>query len=160
MNLDNNISAVITGGASGVGRSLAFALGRRGAKIAVGDVDAAAMDAVAGELAAAGIEAIVEREIGGGTREVLEMKLPCIIGATKGLNEPRYPKFPDIMKAKKKEIKEIDFDQLGLDTAVDQTELLKLEAVPERTSAQIMQGSIREQVIELVRILKEDDKVL
>jgi electron transfer flavoprotein beta subunit len=64
------------------------------------------------------------------------------------------------MKAKKKEIKEIDFDQLGLDTAVDQTELLKLEAVPERTSAQIMQGSIREQVIELVRILKEDDKVL
>ena len=82
------------------------------------------------------------------------------MGTTKGLNEPRYPKFPDIMKAKKKEIKEIDFDQLGLDTAVDQTELLKLEAVPERASAQIMQGSIREQVIELVRILKEDDKVL
>ena len=105
-------------------------------------------------------QAVVEREVGGGTREVLEMKLPCIIGATKGLNEPRYPKFPDIMKAKKKEIKEIDFDQLGLDTSVDQTELLKLEAVPERSSAQIMQGSIREQVVELVRILREDDKVL
>jgi electron transfer flavoprotein beta subunit len=104
-------------------------------------------------------QAIVEREVGGGTREVLEMKLPCIMGATKGLNEPRYPKFPDIMKAKKKEIKEIDFDQLGLDASADQTELLKLEAVPERSSAQIMQGSIREQVIELVRILKEDDKV-
>jgi electron transfer flavoprotein beta subunit len=104
--------------------------------------------------------AIVEREVGGGTREVLEMKLPCIIGATKGLNEPRYPKFPDIMKAKKKEIKEIEFDQLGLDTAVDQTELLKLEAVPERSNAQIMQGSVREQVIELVRILEEDEKVL
>ena len=105
-------------------------------------------------------QAIVEREVGGGTREVLEMKLPCIMGATKGLNEPRYPKFPDIMKAKKKEIKQIDFDQLGLDTSVDQTELLKLEAVPERSSAQIMQGSTREQVIELVRILREDDKVL
>jgi electron transfer flavoprotein beta subunit len=104
--------------------------------------------------------AIVEREIGGGTREVMEMKMPCIIGATKGLNEPRYPKFPDIMKAKKKEIKEIDFDQLGLNTAVDQTELLKLEAVPARSSAQIMQGSIREQVTELVRILREDEKVL
>ena len=104
--------------------------------------------------------AIVEREIGGGTREVMEMKMPCIIGATKGLNEPRYPKFPDIMKAKKKEIKEIDFDQLGLNTSVDQTELLKLEAVPARSSAQIMQGSIREQVTELVRILREDEKVL
>lgn len=53
--------AVITGGASGVGRSLAFAFGKRGARIAIGDVDAAAMDAVARALADAGIEAIVER---------------------------------------------------------------------------------------------------
>jgi electron transfer flavoprotein beta subunit len=105
-------------------------------------------------------QASVEREVGGGTREVLEMSLPCVVGATKGLNEPRYPKFPDIMKAKKKEIKELDFDQLELDTSVDRTELLKLEAVPERSSAQIFEGSVREQVIELVRVLKEDEKVL
>ena len=52
--------AVITGGASGVGRSLAFALGKRGAKIAVGDVDSKAMHQVAADLAAEGIEAIVE----------------------------------------------------------------------------------------------------
>lgn len=51
--------AVITGGASGVGRSLAFALGRRGAKIAVGDVDEAAMAQVEQDLSAEGIEAIV-----------------------------------------------------------------------------------------------------
>lgn len=53
--------AVITGGASGVGRSLAFALGRRGARIVVGDVDPQAMEQVAADLAAEGIEAIVER---------------------------------------------------------------------------------------------------
>jgi NAD(P)-dependent dehydrogenase (short-subunit alcohol dehydrogenase family) len=53
--------AVITGGASGVGRSLAFALGRRGARIAVGDVDGAAMKRLALDLAQEGIEAIVER---------------------------------------------------------------------------------------------------
>jgi electron transfer flavoprotein beta subunit len=105
-------------------------------------------------------KATVEREIGGGTKETLEMGLPCVIGATKGLNEPRYPKFPDIMKAKKKEINQIDLNQLGLDTALDKTELLKLEAVPERSSATIMQGSTREQVVELVRILREDEKVL
>ena len=56
----NNKVAVITGGASGVGRSLAFALGRRGAKIAVGDVDKGAMTQVQSDLAAQGIEAIVE----------------------------------------------------------------------------------------------------
>jgi NAD(P)-dependent dehydrogenase (short-subunit alcohol dehydrogenase family) len=53
--------AVITGGASGVGRSLAFALGRRGAKIAVGDVDGNAMEQIGQDLAAENIEAIVER---------------------------------------------------------------------------------------------------
>ena len=52
--------AVITGGASGVGRSLAFALGRRGAKIVVGDVDRKALTVVAADLAAEGIEAIAE----------------------------------------------------------------------------------------------------
>jgi len=52
--------AVITGGASGVGRSLAFALGRRGAKIAVGDVDGNALEQIAKDLAAEGVEAIVE----------------------------------------------------------------------------------------------------
>ncbi len=57
----NGKVAVITGGASGVGRSLAFALGRRGARVAVGDVDGAAMEQVATDLAAENIEAIVER---------------------------------------------------------------------------------------------------
>lgn len=52
--------AVITGGASGVGRSLAFALGRRGAKVVVGDVDKKAMAQIETDLAAEDIEAIVE----------------------------------------------------------------------------------------------------
>ncbi len=52
--------AAITGGASGVGRSLAFALGRQGAKIAVGDVDKKAMAQIAEDLAGENIDAIVE----------------------------------------------------------------------------------------------------
>jgi NAD(P)-dependent dehydrogenase (short-subunit alcohol dehydrogenase family) len=56
----NGKVAVITGGASGVGRSLAFALGRRGAKVVVGDVDKNAMAQIEADLAAEGIEALVE----------------------------------------------------------------------------------------------------
>ncbi len=56
----NNKVAVITGGSSGVGRSLAFALGRLGAKVAVGDVDSNAMAQLRSDLAAESIEAIVE----------------------------------------------------------------------------------------------------
>jgi electron transfer flavoprotein beta subunit len=105
-------------------------------------------------------KARVEREIGGGSREVIEMTLPGVIGATRGLNEPHYPKLPDIMKAKKKEVKQIDIAELGLDLASPQTEIVSLEAVPERGQARMMEGSTREMVEELVRILKEEDKIL
>lgn len=49
--------AVITGGASGVGRSLAFEFGRRGAKVLIADVDRDALEQTAAELRAAGVEA-------------------------------------------------------------------------------------------------------
>jgi electron transfer flavoprotein beta subunit len=75
-------------------------------------------------------KATVGHEIGGGAREVLEVALPCVLGATKGLNEPRYPKFPDIMKAKKKPIQEISLSDLGLNADGAQSELVKLEKVP------------------------------
>jgi NAD(P)-dependent dehydrogenase (short-subunit alcohol dehydrogenase family) len=52
--------AVITGGASGVGRSLAFSLGRRGARVVIGDVDKYAMESTLADLATAGITAIAE----------------------------------------------------------------------------------------------------
>ena len=47
-----------------------------------------------------------ERDIEGG-KEVLTCSSPCVISAQKGLNDPRYPKLPDIMKAKSKPIEEI-----------------------------------------------------
>jgi electron transfer flavoprotein beta subunit len=102
----------------------------------------------------------VGREIGGGAREMLEVVLPCVLGATKGLNEPRYPKFPDIMKAKKKPIKEIALADLGLSADGAASQLQKLEKVPERTGAKIMEGDVRQAVSELVTILKEKEKVI
>ena len=105
-------------------------------------------------------KAVAEREIGGGARQALEMPLPCVIGATRGLNEPRYPKLPDIMKAKKKEIRQIDIADLGLELACPLTEIIHLKAVPERGQARMMQGSTREMVEELVGLLKQEDKVI
>lgn len=53
--------AVITGAASGVGRSLVFALGRRGARVVAADVDRRAMDALLEDAAAAGISVATRR---------------------------------------------------------------------------------------------------
>jgi NAD(P)-dependent dehydrogenase (short-subunit alcohol dehydrogenase family) len=52
--------AVITGGASGVGRSLAFALGERGARVVIADVDQQALQSTVAELSAAGYTALGE----------------------------------------------------------------------------------------------------
>jgi len=64
------------------------------------------------------------------------------------------------LKAKKKEVKQIDIAELGLDLRSPQTEIIHLEAVPERGQAQMMEGSTRESVEQLVRILKEEEKVI
>ena len=105
-------------------------------------------------------KATVSHEIGGGTRETFEVSLPCVLGATKGLNEPRYPKFPDIMKAKKKALKEVALADLGISTDGSHSELVKLEKVPERSGAKILGGDTRQAAEELVRILMEEEKVI
>ncbi len=107
-----------------------------------------------------GGKAVVEREIGGGEKQVIEMNLPCIIGADRGLNEPRYPKFPDIMKAKKKEIKEIEFSSLELDEKREMVALKKLEKITEGSGGEMIEGSVDDQAEQLVKILKQDEKVL
>jgi len=57
----------------------------------------------------------VTREVDGGL-ETVGFSLPGIITADLRLNEPRYASLPGIMKARKKEIKEIPVNELGVDT--------------------------------------------
>lgn len=58
----------------------------------------------------------VTREVDAGL-EVIDVDLPAIVSTDLRLNEPRYVKLPDIMKAKKKPIETIAIDELGVDTA-------------------------------------------
>lgn len=102
----------------------------------------------------------VTAETDGGAKQVVEMPLPCIIGATKGLNEPRYPKVMQVMKAKKKEIKEMDLSDLGINAADGRLLMEKLELVPERSGGKLLEGSVDDQVTELITILKVNEKVI
>ncbi len=106
-----------------------------------------------------GTTATVKREIDGGIKETLSIKAPCVLGATKGLNEPRYPKLPSIMKAKKKEIKEIDLSSLGISDS-QSYRIKHLEPVQERSNAKILEGSADTVVTSLVKILKDEEKVI
>jgi electron transfer flavoprotein beta subunit len=97
--------------------------------------------------------ATAHREIEGGI-EVVETSLPAVLSAHKGLNEPRYASLKGIMMAKKKEITDLycSVKESGL-------EILDLAYPPSRQGGKIV-GQGKEAVPELVRLLREEAKVL
>jgi electron transfer flavoprotein beta subunit len=95
----------------------------------------------------------VEREIEGDVREVIEMTLPCIVGATKGLNRPRCATLPDMMKAKKKEIRVMTLADLGAAPDLPAMELLGLQPAPDRGRGRMLEGSPEQMARELLRHL-------
>lgn len=105
-------------------------------------------------------KAIVERETEGGTKEKWELTTPCIVGATKGLNEPRYPALPKIMQAKKKELKIIALADLGINTTQIKTEIKKYSLPPQRTTGKILTGDEVETAKQLVKLLREEAKAI
>ena len=98
-------------------------------------------------------KAEVVREVDGGL-ETLELTLPALITTDLRLNHPRYTSLPGIMKAKKKEIKEIAADSLGVDLAPKVREISYAE--PKARSA----GMTVESVDELLEKLRNEAKVL
>jgi electron transfer flavoprotein beta subunit len=70
----------------------------------------------ASEVTIDGKKAQVTREVDAGL-ETIEIDLPAVITADLRLNEPRYVKLPDIMKAKKKPLDEINLAELGVEAA-------------------------------------------
>jgi electron transfer flavoprotein beta subunit len=105
------------------------------------------------ELAADQKSAKVTREVDGGL-EVLELPLPAVITADLRLNEPRYASLPGIMKARKKELKEIPLASLGVDTT-PRLKIVKMEPPPKRQG-----GRKVETVQDLVNALHSEAKVI
>ncbi len=95
----------------------------------------------------------VTREVDGGL-ETVSLKLPAVITTDLRLNEPRYVKLPDIMKAKKKELEEITPEDLD----VDYTPRLTVVSVSEPP---VRSGGVKvASVDELIDKLKNEAKVI
>ncbi len=102
-----------------------------------------------------------EREVEGG-KEVVETTLPAVITAQKGLNEPRYPSFKGIRMARQKPYTVWTLADLGLkpEDVAPQTEVVVINPPPERKAGRIIQGDPETAVKELVRLLREEAKVI
>lgn len=98
-------------------------------------------------------KATAHREAEGGT-EVVEVNLPAVFTAQRGLAEPRYPSIKGIMMAKKKPVEETTAPAPS-----GRLEVEKLSPPPERGAGKIV-GEGKAAVPELVRLLRQEAKVI
>ena len=95
----------------------------------------------------------VVREVDEGL-ETIEINVPAVVTCDLRLNEPRYASLPNIMKAKKKPIEQLNASDLGVDTK-SRIEQIKVEEPPKRKA-----GIKVANVAELVQKLKNEAKVI
>lgn len=98
-------------------------------------------------------EATVTREVDGGLMTIA-VKLPAVITTDLRLNEPRYAKLPDIMKARSKPLTTMAPADLGVDITPRLT-VVKLAEPPKRKGG----GKVKD-VAELVDKLRNEAKVI
>jgi len=112
------------------------------------------------EIANDGKSFVARRRIEG-AEEVVEGPLPVVLTIEKGLVEPRYPSLPNLMKAKKKPVKLLAAKDIqvhdGLKSAV---RFVSLSPPPPRPPCKFVDGEPEQMAKELVRLLREEAKVL
>lgn len=108
-----------------------------------------------------GDQVSVEKDVEGDL-EFIDAKLPILLTAQQGLNEPRYPSLQGIMKAKKKPLSEVEVDDLDLDEEEIEakTETVEIYLPPKKDAGKILQGELADQVKELVQLLHTEAKVI
>ena len=101
---------------------------------------------------------LATRQVEGG-EEVVEVNVPALVTAQRGLNTPRYIKLPDIMKAKKKELKTVSPADSGLAGITSKVSTVSMSMPPAKQAGKILTNGEAD-VAELVRLLKEEAKVI
>ncbi len=102
----------------------------------------------------------VERDVDGGSKEVVQMVAPALVSANKGLNMPRYASLPGIMKAKKKIIKEVEFSSLGIAGTEQKVKYTGYSLPAEKPAVKLLAGDAAAQVSQLISALRDEAKVL
>lgn len=94
-----------------------------------------------------------------GGEQKIQMTQPCVIGAAKSLNTPRYPTLPDIIKARKKKIRTVPIKDLELTLPDSRMAVVALRTAVQERRNQMIGGSPEAAVTELIRRLKEEARI-
>ncbi|MGG3450803.1 electron transfer flavoprotein subunit beta/FixA family protein [Domibacillus aminovorans] len=108
-----------------------------------------------------GSNVFVTRDVEGDS-EMIKTSLPLLVTCQQGLNDPRYPSLPGIMKAKKKPLEELELDDLDLEEedVESKTKILDIFLPPDKTAGHVLKGDLTHQVQELVSLLRSEAKVI
>ncbi|MEW9669903.1 electron transfer flavoprotein subunit beta [Ammoniphilus sp. 3BR4] len=108
-----------------------------------------------------GSKATIERDVEGDL-EKMEVSLPVLVTAQQGLNEPRYPSLPGIMKAKKKPLEVVTLADLGINSedSTSRTTVIDQYLPAKKEAGRVLQGDVKLQVSELVQLLRSEAKVI
>lgn len=105
----------------------------------------------------AGAELIVRHDSDEGNEE-LHLSLPAVITTQQGLNEPRYPTLPNIMKAKRKELAKRSPGDFG--GASSRTAVVTQRIQTRPRAGKMVTGDAVEAARELARLLHAEAKVI
>ncbi|GMA62310.1 electron transfer flavoprotein subunit beta/FixA family protein [Alicyclobacillus fastidiosus] len=97
-----------------------------------------------------------------GDEEVVVGRLPMVVTAQQGLNDPRYPSLIGIRKAGKKPLTHLTLADLGLGAGdiAAKTEVVETFLPAKKEAGKILQGDLADQVRELVGALRTVEKVI
>lgn len=95
----------------------------------------------------------IEREIEGGVREILEIRMPALLTLQPGINRPRYPSLSKLLRANRQKLETISTDTLEPVGAL--IDCLGLVVPEQRRASQVLTGSAMEKADQLAAILKE-----
>jgi len=99
-----------------------------------------------------------KRELEGGLKGVVKLKAPALVTCQLGLNIPRYPTLPNIMKAKKKEIEAIPAADLL--TVAPLAATARFYPPAKKGGGLLLEGDVGDLVDRVIGILKEKTAVL
>ena len=99
----------------------------------------------------------VQRELEGGTKALVSASIPVVLTCQLGLNTPRYPTLPNIMKAKKKELLSIAPDP-GATVPLQETAAFYFPV--RKGGGIVLEGEPAELADKLIQLLKEKTSVL
>ena len=112
------------------------------------------------EIAADGKSAKVSRAIEGGAEENVDLPLPAIIAAHKGINTPRYASLPGIMKAKQKKVDVLPIATLGTGAQDARVEYAGFELPKDKPAGKKFTGTPEEMAHQIVNALRNEAKVI